>query len=137
MIEFVDNNTIFSMIELFLFFVNKNFHFCMSFSFDFISFIITKKRLLIVKTENLTSIMQNILNFVRDHATDNEEFDDVNDVKNNFHDFYQKNFVVAKSESFKLMIVVFFVVDEQDFSTNRRRSRKKIAVLTFIEITFN
>ena len=37
------------------------------------------------------------------------------------------------------MIVVFeiVVVNEQNFSTNRRRSRKKIAVLIFIEITFD
>ena len=137
MIEFADNNTISSAIELSFFFVNKNFHSRMSFSFDFTSFITTRERLLIVKAESLTNIMQNILNFVRDHAADNEEFDDVNDVRDDFHDLYQKSFAVAKSESFKSMIVVSFVVDEQDLSANRRRSRRKIAVLTLIEATFD
>ena len=132
MIEFADNNTIFSTIKLFLFFVNKNFHFRINFSSDFTSFIITRKRLLIVKTKNMIDIMQNIFNFVRDHATENEKFDDVNDVKSDFHDFHQKNSVVVES-----IFDVFQIVDEQNSSSNRRRFRKKIAVLTFIEATFD
>ena len=132
MIEFVDNNTIFSTIELFFFFVNKNFHFRMSFSFNFTSFIITRERLLIVKTKNMTEIMQNILNFVHDHATNNEEFDDVNDVKNDIHDSHQKNLAIVES-----IFDVSQIVDEQDSSSNRRRSRKKIVVLIFIEVTFD
>ena len=36
------------------------------------------------------------------------------------------------------MIVVFeIVVDEMNFSTNRRRFRKKIVMLILIEITFD
>ena len=68
MIEFANNNVIFAIIELSSFFVNKNFHFRMNFSFDFISYVITKKRLLIVKTKNITNTMQNIFNYVRNHA---------------------------------------------------------------------
>ena len=132
MIEFADNNTIFSTSELFLFFVNKNFHSRMSFSFDFTSFIITRERLLIVKAKSMIDIMQNILNFVRDYATDNEEFDDVNDVRNNTHDSHQKNFVVVES-----IFDVSQIVDEQDSFSDRRRSRRKIVVLTLIEVTFD
>ena len=40
----------------------------MSFSFDFASYTITKKRFLIVKAKNIIDTMQNILNYVRDHA---------------------------------------------------------------------
>ena len=67
-IEFVNNNAIFFFTELSSFFVNKNFHFRMNFSSNSISYVITKKRLLIVKTENIIDIMQNILNYVRDNV---------------------------------------------------------------------
>ena len=68
MIEFANNNAIFATIELSSFFVNKEFHFRMSFSSNSISYAITRKRLLIVKAKNIIDIMQNILNFVRNHA---------------------------------------------------------------------
>ena len=274
MIEFANNNAISATIELSSFFVNKEFHFRMSFSSNSISYVITRKRLLIVKTKNIIDIMQNILNFVRDHAkvtqkrmttqvnkhrkavkyaeknfvflnrrnikiaksfdkfddkklnsfkiltrlnnvyrfelleimrihdvfhcwllrknfcdslenqineffdfvivnenfewkmnnilkfryrynrlqyrvnwsnwsydwtwyyANNEKFDNVRDVVNDYH---REHFIVADSKSYKSMIVTFevVVVDDQDFSTNRRRSRRKIAVLILIEITFD
>ena len=68
MIEFANNNAIFVTIELSFFFVNKKFHFRMSFSSNSISYVITKKRLLIVKTKNIIKTMQNILNYVRDNV---------------------------------------------------------------------
>ena len=68
MIEFADNNAIFATTELSSFFVNKEFHSRMSFSSNSISYVTTRKRLLIVKAKNIIDIMQNILNFVRDHA---------------------------------------------------------------------
>ena len=68
MIEFVDNNVVSSIIELSSFFVNKDFHLRMNFSFDFIFYASTKKRLLIVKIENIIDIMQNILNYVRNNV---------------------------------------------------------------------
>ena len=68
MTEFADNNAIFATTRLFLFFVNKKFHSRMNFSFDSTSYTITKKRFLIVKTKNIIDTMQNILNYVRDHA---------------------------------------------------------------------
>ena len=139
MTEFADNNTIFTTTDLFSFFVNKNFQFRMSFSSNFVSYTITRKRLLIVKTKNIINIMRNILNYVRDHAT-----------INNFHqnDFHQKRFIVVNFEFIKSLTIVDFefiesiieisqIVDEQDSSSSRRRSRRKIVVLTLIKSTFD
>ena len=68
MIEFVDNNAISISTKLLSFFVNKKFHFRMNFSSNFTSYVITRKRLLIVKAKNIIDTMQNILNYVRDHV---------------------------------------------------------------------
>ena len=68
MIEFVDNNAIFATTKLSFFFVNKDFHSRINFSFNFTFYNIIKKRLLIVKTKNIIDIMQNIFNYVRNHA---------------------------------------------------------------------
>ena len=273
MIEFVDNNAIFATTNLSFFFVNKDFHSRMNFSFDFTFYNIIKKRLLIVKAKNIIDIMQNILNYVRDHAevtqkrmtiqvnkhrktieyieknyvffdrrnikivkssnklddkklnsykilqrlnnvyrlklsqimkihdvfhcwllrkdlcdflknqinelskfvivnenfewkiddilksryhynrfqyrvnwsnwfrdrtwyyVDNGEFDNVRDVVNDFH---RKHFIVANSQFSKSIIIVFQnVFENQNFSSNRRRSRKKVAVFALIKVTFD
>ena len=134
MTKFADNNAISTTTKWSFFFVNKNFHSRMSFSFDFASYTIKRKRLLIVKTKNIIDIMRNILNYVRDHATIN--------------DFHQKRFIVVNFEFIKSFIIVdakfiesiieiFQVVDEQDSSSNRRRSRRKIVALTLIESIFD
>ena len=68
MIEFANNNAISATIELSFFFVNKKFHSRMSFSSNFISYVTTRKRLLIVKAKNIIETMQNILNYVRDNV---------------------------------------------------------------------
>ena len=68
MIEFVNNNAIFATTKLSLFFINKKFHFRMNFSSNFISYITTKKRFLIVKTKNIIDTIQNIFNYVRNHV---------------------------------------------------------------------
>ena len=68
MIEFANNNAIFATIELSSFFINKKFHFRMSFSSNFISYVTIKKRFLTVKTKNIIETMQNILNYIRDNA---------------------------------------------------------------------
>ena len=67
-IEFANNNAIFAIIELSSFFVNKEFHSRMNFLSNFISYVITKKRFLIVKARNIIDTMQNILNYVRDNV---------------------------------------------------------------------
>ena len=272
MIEFANNNAISATIELSSFFINKRFHFRMSFSWNSISYVTTRERLLVVKAENIIETMQNILNYIRDNAkmtqkrmtiqvnkrrkvvkyvesdfvflnrrnikivkssnklndkklnsfkmlqrmsnvyrlelskimrihdvfhcwllrknlcdsfenqinesfdsvvinenfewemndilkfryyynrlqyrvnwidwshdrtwyyANNEEFDNARDVVNDYH---RAHFVVANSKSFKSMIVISFVVDEQNFSADRRRFRRKIAILILIEITFD
>ena len=40
----------------------------MNFSFDFSFYVLTKKRLLIVKIENIIDIMQNIFNYIRNNV---------------------------------------------------------------------
>ena len=129
MTKFVDNNAISTTTKLFSFFVNKNFHSRTSFSSDFASYTITRKRFLIVKTKNIIDIMRNILNYIRDHATIN--------------DFHQKRFIVVNFEfvvNFELIesiIEISQIVDEQDSSSNRRRFRRKIVTLTFIKSIFD
>ena len=68
MIEFANNNAIFVTTKLLLFFINKKFHFRINFSSNFISYITTKKRFLIVKTKNIIDTIQNIFNYVRNYA---------------------------------------------------------------------
>ena len=69
------------------------------------------------------------------YYVDNDEFDNVRDVMNDYHRIH---FIVASSKSFKSIILMFqIVVDDQDFSANRRRFRRKVVVLAFIEITFD
>ena len=68
MIEFANNNAIFAIIELSLYFVNKKFDFRINFALNFISYIITKKRLLIVKAKNIIETMQNNFNYVRNNV---------------------------------------------------------------------
>ena len=69
----------------------------------------------------IIDIMQNIFNFVRNRAIQNEKFDNVNDVVN---DYYRNHFVIVDSKSFKSIIVVFEIVKQQDFFSNRRHFRK-------------
>ena len=67
------------------------------------------------------------------YYVDNDKFDNVRDVMN---DYYRNHFIVANSKSFKFIFFVFQIDDQNSFA-NRRRFRKKIVVLTFIEITFD
>ena len=68
MIEFVDNNAISLITKLSSFFVNKSFHLRMNFSSNFISYVIIRKRLLIVKAKNIIDIMQNIFDYVQNNV---------------------------------------------------------------------
>ncbi len=45
MIKFIDNNILFSIIFLILFFMNKSFHSCMNFDLNIIKYESTCKRL--------------------------------------------------------------------------------------------
>ncbi len=66
MIEFVNNNILFSVIFLILFFMNKSFHSCMSFNSDIIEYESTRERLQINRVKNIFKQMNKTLIFARE-----------------------------------------------------------------------
>ncbi len=66
MIEFVNNNVLFSVIFLTLFFINKSFHSCMSFDSDIIEYKSTHERLQIAWVEDISDHMNKTLIFARE-----------------------------------------------------------------------
>ncbi len=67
MIEFVDNNILFSIIFLIFFFMNKNFHSHMSFNSDIIEYESICKRLQINQVKNIFEQMNKTLIFAHEH----------------------------------------------------------------------
>ncbi len=63
MIEFVNNNVLFSVIFLILFFMNKNFHSHMSFNSDIIKYESIRERLQINRVKNISEQMNKTLMF--------------------------------------------------------------------------
>jgi len=66
MIEFIDNNILFSVIFLTLFFMNKSFHSHMSFNSDIIEYESTRERLQIDRVKNISEQMNKTLIFARE-----------------------------------------------------------------------
>ena len=66
MIEFVNNNVLFSVIFLIFFFMNKNFHSHMSFNSDIIEYESIRERLQIDWTKNISEQMNKTLIFARE-----------------------------------------------------------------------
>jgi len=66
MIEFVDNNVLFSIIFLTLFFMNKSFHSRMSFDSDIIEYESIRERLQIDRVKNISEQMNKTLIFARE-----------------------------------------------------------------------
>ncbi len=66
MIEFVDNNALFSAIFLIFFFMNKNFHPRMSFDPDIIEYESTRERLQAARAEDIFEQMNKTLIFARE-----------------------------------------------------------------------
>ncbi len=66
MIEFVNNNVLFSIIFLTLFFMNKSFHSCMSFDSDIIEYESIRERLQIARVEDIFDHMNKTLIFARE-----------------------------------------------------------------------
>ncbi len=66
MIKFVDNNVLFSVIFLILFFMNKNFHSHISFDSDIIEYKSTHERLQIDRIKNISEQMNKTLIFARE-----------------------------------------------------------------------
>ncbi len=66
MIEFVDNNALFSVIFSTFFFLNKDFHSCMSFELDTIKYESFHECLQATKVENISEHMNKILTFAHE-----------------------------------------------------------------------
>jgi len=66
MIEFVDNNALFSVIFSTSFFLNKDFHSRMSFEPDVIEYESSRERLQTTKAENISEHMNKTLKFARE-----------------------------------------------------------------------
>ncbi len=73
MIEFVNNNVLFSVIFLIFFFINKNFHSCMSFDSDIIKYESTRERLQIDRVKNISEQMNKTLIFAREALIKTQE----------------------------------------------------------------
>jgi len=63
MIEFIDNNALFSVIFSISFFLNKDFHSCMSFELNVIEYESSHERLQMTKVENISEHMNKTLKF--------------------------------------------------------------------------
>ncbi len=66
MIEFIDNNALFSVIFSTSFFLNKDFHSCMSFELDVSEYESFRERLQTTKVENISEHMNKTLKFARE-----------------------------------------------------------------------
>ncbi len=73
MIEFVNNNILFSVIFLILFFMNKSFHSHMSFNSDIIEYESTCERLQINQVKNISEQMNKTLIFAREALIKTQE----------------------------------------------------------------
>ncbi len=73
MIEFVDNNALFSVIFSIFFFLNKDFHSHMSFELDVIEYESSYKRLQMTKVENISEHMNKTLKFARESLVKTQE----------------------------------------------------------------
>ena len=65
-VEFANNNNVLIFINMLSFYTNKEFHSRISFNSNIIDYIITRKRLDVVKIKDIIDYMQNILIFIRD-----------------------------------------------------------------------
>ena len=73
MIEFVDNNALFSVIFSISFFLNKDFHPRMSFELDVIEYESSRERLQTAKAENISENMNKTLKFARESLVKTRE----------------------------------------------------------------
>ena len=52
-IEFANNNNVLTFTNISLFYINKDFHFYISFNFNIINYVITRKRFNAIKIKNI------------------------------------------------------------------------------------
>ncbi len=65
MIEFINNNALFSVIFMILFFMNKDFHPRISFDSDFIEYESIRERLQVARVKDIFDYMNKTLTFAR------------------------------------------------------------------------
>ena len=65
-IEFANNNNVSTFINVSLFYINKEFYPRMSFSSDIIDYVITQKRLDVIKTKDIIDRMQDVFIYIRE-----------------------------------------------------------------------
>ena len=63
--KFASNNIVFSSTDINFFYVNKDFNSRMFFNLDSTKYVIIRERLEIVKTENISNIMQRVLKYMQ------------------------------------------------------------------------
>ncbi len=73
MIEFIDNNALFSIIFSISFFLNKDFHSCMSFELNVSEYESFRERLQTTKVENISEHMNKTLKFARESLVKTRE----------------------------------------------------------------
>jgi len=73
MIEFIDNNALFSAIFSTSFFLNKDFHSCMSFELNVIEYESSCERLQMTKVENISEHMNKTLKFAHKSLVKTQE----------------------------------------------------------------
>ncbi len=73
MIKFIDNNALFSVIFLIFFFLNKDFHSCISFKLDVIEYESSHERLQMTKVKNISEHMNKTLKFARESLVKTRE----------------------------------------------------------------
>jgi len=73
MIKFIDNNALFSVIFSISFFLNKDFHSCMSFELDVIEYESSCERLQMTKVENISEHINKTLKFARESLVKTQE----------------------------------------------------------------
>ena len=126
MTEFINNNNVSTSTNMSPFYTNKGFHSYISFNPDIINYVITRKRLNVVKAKDIINHMQNVLAYIRDNLNKtqfamikqiNRYKKDVTFKKNDLVFFNSKNIVINKSskklndkmfDSFKIISIIDF-----------------------------
>ena len=65
-VEFANNNNVLTFINILFFYANKGFHPRISFNFDIIDYVITRKRLNVIKTKDIIDHMQDVFIYIRE-----------------------------------------------------------------------
>ena len=122
--EFADNNNVSTFTNVSPFYANKEFHFHINFNFNIIDYVITRKRLDVIKIKDIIDRIQDVLVYIREklNQTQLTMIEQINRYKRNvtFKEkdlvfFFNKNIITNKSSkklndkmfgSFKILFVI-------------------------------